>query len=242
MQLDKFPENIIKTESKNEQVQALNASFFVDVPEGFAPSQYKLSYNGAYGVKVTGAHPLNDDYFEIALNDFTIYYYTYLLAFGLEGKPDRVGKISSDFYNDNRIECKVIGHDIYTYNFNLELTFVPTKEKIDKWQKGQYEKIINKYKEKLDEYYKGLAEYLDNKVASSNDKKLDFRNIENLCIRKQCLTYLINDSQLNRTRQMGLVDLFIDRTSIETLAVRMDKRLDEYTALRDSSSRHLSGI
>jgi hypothetical protein len=232
LSLEKFPDNQVKTKPfsmPSQPAGSFSTPFEIEVPDGFIPSTYLLT-SIKPGIAVhsySNNPPAFDEFLEISLNDLILYYYNWGLEKGYPGNPNKSGRLGL-LPNSEKLIVKIKGFDIYSYNLNLEITFAPSQDIITKWKIDQFEKIINKYSQKLNEYKDKIEEFISN---SNNSKEIDKDYIQHICLRKQCISYLISDESQNSHRKMGQ-DMFVEksRDSIKALKINMNHKLNEYTA------------
>ena len=128
-------------------------------------------------------------------------------------------------------EVKILAYQVEKFFLNVVLTYEPTAAEIEKWQKAQYLKINEKYNTDLENYKKDVYKIFEENPIIDKFQDEDKGYIQHICLRKQCISYLISDEPQNSNRKMGQ-DMFVEksRDSINTLKVNINHVLNEYTA------------
>jgi len=124
-----------------------------------------------------------------------------------------------------------VGKNTETSTINIKITCKINEPEIEQWQKDNYAILLKKYEEEDAKYVKKLKNILEENPIVSKLDETDKEYIQQICLRKQCISYLISDEPQNSHRRMGQ-DMFVEnsRNSIRTLKVNMNHVLNEYTA------------
>lgn len=139
--------------------------------------------------------------------------------------------IDLDFIDkeSNIFDWYLVGEDFRKIAINIEITFDFNEEFYSNWQKENFTILQKKHKEENDKYLKDIKEILEENPIVDNFKEDDKEYIQHICLKKQCISYLISEDQGNNVRKMGQ-DMFSKRDNLETLKVNMSPKLNEYTA------------
>ncbi len=107
---------------------------------------------------------------------------------------------------------------------NVVATCRRTAEAYEKWQVESFNAIIAAYNEKLDAYNKAIAAAQQPVVTGTKEINPGFyRQIENTVLRKNCISYLVSDSNMGKKFYKGT-------TVADTLPV-VDAAMDSYAAM-----------
>jgi hypothetical protein len=107
---------------------------------------------------------------------------------------------------------------------NVVATCRRTAEAYEKWQVESFNAIIAAYNEKLDEYNKAVAATQQPVVTGTKEINPGFyRQIENTVLRKNCISYLVSDSNMGKKFYKGT-------TVADTLPV-VDADMENYAAM-----------
>lgn len=96
-----------------------------------------------------------------------------------------------------------------------------TAEALQQWQYDTFNAIITAYEEALEKYKTEVSVNDDNKDKTN---PLFYRQIENIALRKNCISYLLNE------KVMGGINMHQGNTA-STYKVLMKKNLDKYASL-----------
>ncbi len=239
IKLASYPISKKETVTRNNTNTALNSEFNIAIPKGYKPNIFILSYQGIHGVRpqptqIPGVGSYYDDYFSILINGLIIYLFSYKLNGVFIGKPVSTGVINTNLLADDNIKCRVEGRNIYDFNFNLEIAFEPTQEEIINWQITEYKKITDAYNIRYNEYKDYVKQYFKEKNENSNQIKnvnlLTNREIEINSLKRNCLSYLLDEeNRENKIRDFG-VNLYKRKSDFTDILINKSHKLDEYTA------------
>lgn len=179
----------------------------IELPEGYEA----LSYKGTYGFVFIPTKPETTFGTLMVGNNEWHSISNLLEARIISGKLSLVRK---------SLEIAFIGSDVGGFGVSLEIKCQRTTEALQQWQQETFNAIITAYEEALEKY---------NEKVSANDGKdktnpLFYRQIENIALRKNCISYLLNE------KVMGGINLYEGNTA-STYKVLMKKNLDKYASL-----------
>jgi len=125
----------------------------------------------------------------------------------------------------------VIGH--HSGSVNVELTLQLLPEYYAKWQQETFNAIISGYEDAMAAYNQKLAEEEAKGVKIKGENPGFYRQIENIVLRKNCISYLINPDP-NAALTFGKDKYYLnDGSTIPTFgntAVKVDASLDNYAS------------
>jgi len=99
---------------------------------------------------------------------------------------------------------------------------------LKKWQQKTFNAIINKYEEALETYNKKVQDAKDEMVAQRTLNPNYHRQIENLILRKNCISYLIDQNQNAKNTYGKTFSNNLD--TFGSYEVNLSKNLDDYAA------------
>ncbi|MDQ7960266.1 hypothetical protein [Flavobacterium lindanitolerans] len=118
-------------------------------------------------------------------------------------------------------------------NLNASVECKLTNEVKDRWQKETFKAIIDAYEEAVAEYEQKLAEEKAKEVIIKETNSGFYRQIENLILRKNCISYIIDQNStakrtygkdMSKPLGAGVVKNFGNHE------IQVDAKLDDYTA------------
>lgn len=179
----------------------------IELPEGYEA----LSYKGTYGFVFVPKKP-ETTFGTLMIGNNEWHSISNLLeARIISGRLNSVRK---------SLEIAFMGSDVGGFGVSLEIKCQRTTEAFAQWQQETFNAIITAYEEALEKY---------NEKVSANDGKdkttpLFYRQIENIALRKNCISYLLNE------KVMGGINLYEGNTA-STYKVLMKENLDKYASL-----------
>ena len=184
----------------------------ITIPEGYRSFNATASYTASKDSdtsRYSGVHVTIGSYNSVySSNNGGISYGETFPMEGYEGKIP-VSYTMSNFFHGN-VNASVI--------CNL------TAEALEKWQIETFNTIISAYEEKLDEYNRKVEDLKAVFVAKSAANPLFYRQIENTVLRKNCITYLADHTN------MGGMEMLSGRESIGVNSLYKDEKLEKYAA------------
>jgi len=106
------------------------------------------------------------------------------------------------FRNTISLSCQALNNVGYFIAISIKCQL--TQEAIQTWKKETYEAIIKGYETQLEAYNEQIASIKAEGVKLLDSNPLFYRDIENLILRKNCISYLIDQSNTNSARRFGL--------------------------------------
>lgn len=124
-------------------------------------------------------------------------------------------------YNAETIPVSLVTWDVGAFALNINVLFVGTDEFMIKWQIATFNKIIQAYEDKLAEYELKLAELQSQVMEERRTNPLFNRDIENMVLRKNCISYILGYDYLGKNFQKRTGD-YLYQHSITPNAVNDD--------------------
>lgn len=125
------------------------------------------------------------------------------------------------------ISYSAVGY--HAVSVTVEVTCELTKQGKQIWQQKTFKAIIDAYEKHLAEYTKKVEAELAKGVRMATENPAFYRQTENLILRKNCISYLIDQKQ-NATQTYGQ-NMSNDKTSFGLYEVKPSVALDNYAAL-----------
>jgi hypothetical protein len=131
--------------------------------------------------------------------------------------------IIDKFSKEVPINIEILGFHSATVNVTIKCQLKP--EALQKWKKETFEAIIEAYNRQLEDF----NAQQESKFLDSNP--LFYRQTEQLILRKNCISYLLDDTNANTNRQFGL-PMYNNspKPSFTTFKVNVDQKMDDYTS------------
>ena len=149
---------------------------------------------------------------------------THVLVGGIKMFPTLSLPIPS-FVGVIPISYSVLGH--HSGSVNVELECVLTDEAYKQWQLDTFNAIIAAYKERLAEYEALIGQEVEQVDVLKESNPLFYRDIEQMVLRKNCISYLISQSPfapLSYGKQM------YTGSTLKNHEVAVTPYMDSYTA------------
>ena len=105
-------------------------------------------------------------------------------------------------HTTDTIPVSIVTWDVGAYMLTINAIFKNTDEFWKKWQIETFNKIIQAYEDKLATYEQKLAAFNAEVKQSRATNPLFYREIENMVLRKNCISYLLGFNQLGRNFQL----------------------------------------
>lgn len=106
-------------------------------------------------------------------------------------------------YTRETIPVSIVTWDVGAYALNVNATFERTDEWMTKWQVATFHKIIQAYEDQLAMYEQKLAEFQSQTAEQRRTNPLFNRDIENMVLRKNCISYILGYDYLGKNFQAG---------------------------------------
>jgi len=142
----------------------------------------------------------------------------------------------SNSYEDIAAYSKEVPVSVAMTNFivfNIQITVECelTAEGITQWKKDTFEAIIKGYEEQLRIFNEKDQEKKASGVQILDSNPLFYREIEQMVLRKNCISYLI-DNSLNSPQRFGQ-EMYVTNPaqSFTNLQVKLDQTMDNYSSL-----------
>ncbi len=127
------------------------------------------------------------------------------------------------FSKEVPVNIEILGYHSTTVNITIKCQL---KENVkNKWKKETFEAIIEAYNRQLEDFNtKQESKFLDS-------NPLFYRQTEQLILRKNCISYLLDDTNANTNRQFGLpMYNHSPKPTFKSFKVNVDQKMDDYTS------------
>jgi len=207
----------------------------IQITEGYLAESFQLKvYNcdeNGNGLEYDTIAPKNKGFI-----DFTIGGTKYRIdTFDGQQNHDRpfIAQIDKAIENYNlnpkTLDWYLTANDVHRIAFTITINIKMSKEYFINWQKANYAIILKKYEEENTKYLLQIKKIIEENPIVDKYQESDKDYIQNICLKKQCISYLISDDPKNSHRKMGQ-EMFENRQFMKTLKVSMSDKLNEYTA------------
>ena len=119
--------------------------------------------------------------------------------------------------------------NFYTLTASVSVSCQLTNEGLINWQKETYNKIIEGYNTQLENYNNNLASAKASGIQITESNPLFYRQIEQLILKKDCISYLIDDSNPLSNRRFGQ-KMYNDNATFMNHQVTLNQKMDNYTS------------
>ncbi len=145
--------------------------------------------------------------------------------------PDRLQvNLNISFTDDiiNKLTILITSWDIGVFNYDLILTCTLTNHAYQEWQKETYQAIIDGYNAQVEAYNQQEAAAKAQGVAMLDSNPGFYRQTEQLILKKNAISYLIDSSSTSR-RKMGL-PMYNNNATFIDYQVTLNQDMDNYTS------------
>ncbi|WP_395043103.1 hypothetical protein [Flavobacterium sp.] len=203
-------------------LEVIEGSYDITIEKGYKPTIAKLKFAAKTDTNTTEPHTANisfgnhnlikqGSYANITQND--------LLGF----KP--LGHILDEF--TDKVSFSYALGNYHSCSISLSVKTEPTEETILAWKKETFEKIIAGYKAQLEKYNENLASAKATGVQITESNPLFYRQIEQLVLRKNCISYLIDDTNTASNRRFGR-KMYNNNPTFTNHQVSVTQDMDDY--------------
>lgn len=126
-----------------------------------------------------------------------------------------------------KISIMLTSWDIGIFNYDLIAHCSVSTIAKENWQKETYNAIIDGYNEQMRLYSEKLAEIKTAGVRITESNPLFYRQIEQLILRKNCISYLIDDTNPNSKRRFGQ-KMYNTNPTFMNHQVTINQDMDDY--------------
>lgn len=132
---------------------------------------------------------------------------------------------TSDKYTMESLPVSIIGWDLAAYVLNLSVQLERTPELFENWQIKTYNAIVAAYEERLAEYNQRMSELQQEPEAETvfGTNPLFYREIEQITLKRNCLSYLLDNNVMGTTDFTG--------GDFTSFSVTRNQQMDDYTSL-----------
>lgn len=143
------------------------------------------------------------------------------------GNSATVNNFSFNYWNDDALTAEnvpvaVNTWDVGSFTLTVNAIFKRLAPIYQNWQVASYNKIKKAYDEKYKAYQDKLAEVQAQQVEARQTNSLFYREIEQMVLRKNCMSYLTNNGLGNQN--------FISGSDLKSHTVTQNKALEDYAA------------
>lgn len=147
-----------------------------------------------------------------------------------DGDPDEV--LSPSYSLDPFTRSLQFSYTVLNYhviNLTLSIKTVPLDETMNTWRRETFEAILKAYEAQMEQYNEKTAqvESRDKELLDSNP--LFYREIEQLILRKNCISYLLDDTNDDSKRRFGRM-MYNDNATFENHQVNVTREMDDYVS------------
>jgi hypothetical protein len=114
-------------------------------------------------------------------------------------------------------------------NITITIKTEVSAQTVDNWKKETFDAIIKGYEAQLETYNQKLNEAKSNGIQMLNSNPLFYREIEQMVLRKNCISYLIDDKNTNSKRRFGR-KMYNDDANFKNFQVTVSQDMDDYTS------------
>lgn len=139
--------------------------------------------------------------------------------------PINVSGFDSDI--EKELKLSISTWDIAAYNFNLVIKCKLSEKAKEEWQKKTFEAIVAAYNEQLRIYNDKLSQVKAESSQILDSNPLFYRQIEQDVLRRNCISYLLDNLHANSTKQFGL-EMYNDGATFTNYKVKQDRDMDNY--------------
>lgn len=144
------------------------------------------------------------------------------------GNPSNLNKSLPGFQGNVPISFSIIGSHVGNANIKIDCTL--TTERIEQWQLETFEAIMDGYYKMLEEYNAKKAEAEEKAEKNKQTNPLYYRQIEQLVLRKNCISYLIDKKAgAKNTYGKGFYNKTNTFSELE-INISPNSNLDHYTS------------
>lgn len=198
-----------------EHVEFFTITENITIPEGYKAVSGKIG--------LTATHDGNAGYQEV---EATIGDKHYNIGTWNIGSTSSVLTFGNSYINSVPASVTYSNYFVGTVNFSVKCEL--TQATIEQWKMENFKAIIDAYEDALEKYNQRLAEQEAKGVQIKGTNPGFYRQIENTVLRKNCISYLINQSPTAKnTYGKGGLTRYSDFTTFE---VNVNQQLDDYTA------------
>ncbi|WP_051884928.1 hypothetical protein [Chryseobacterium luteum] len=135
---------------------------------------------------------------------------------------------SLDGYTE-KMEISYSSVNYLTFNIAFSVKAVPTDETINNWKKNAYDAIIRGYEEQLRLYNESVVTIKEKAGTMLESNPGFYRQTEQLILKKNCISYLIDDANPDFSARFGQLMYNKDAT-FKDHQVKMSQDMDDYTS------------
>lgn len=135
-----------------------------------------------------------------------------------------------EYVLDNYKEKISLSYAVLNYlafNISVSITCELSLEAKTQWQKDTFDAIMQAYQQKLDAYNQSLLEAKTTGTQLLDSNPLFYRQIEQLVLRKNCISYLIDDADASSKKRFGQ-PMYNNNATFQNHQVSLTSDMDAY--------------
>lgn len=145
-----------------------------------------------------------------------------------------VAQTDSDLFNDinnykDEVPVSLSYITYYACNISISIKCQLSNEGLSKWKKETYEAILAGYEEQLRQYNEKQAEVKAEGAQYLDSNPLFYRLTEQLVLRKNCISYLLDNTNTNSARRFG-IEMYNEDATFNDHQVTINQTMDDYTS------------
>ncbi len=212
-----FPEKTIYISkgfsgSKAFENECFNESIDLPIPKGYFSTDLKLKTYAHWDVDYNQYHS-----FGVTVGNIRVWEEENRNSFTREYNS----LIDPQFKLDKFVEKIAVAYQSLNYlafNISISIKCELTTEAVENWKKETFDAIIKGYENQLNKFNAQISD-----IQSLESNPGFYRQIENIVLRKNCITYLINETSLGQ--------LFYTGNSLSSFSLTQNQQLDNYANL-----------
>lgn len=216
-EVSSFPEKVIAVNktfsgSKVGDNEVFDTTVDVPIPQNYITTNAKLKFYSKYDNDSRQLHAVGISFGNINL-------YADEKRFSLR-EWDLIGN-QSFYYLDKfkeKISVSYFVENYHSFTISLSVQCELSNEFTQKWKEETFNAIIKGYENQLNKFNAQISD-----IQSLESNPGFYRQIENTVLRKNCITYLINETSLGQ--------LFYTGNSLSSFSLTQNQQLDNYANL-----------
>jgi hypothetical protein len=196
-----------------EGANGVSKSGSITIPENYYTSRASVNFNGMLALSGWDSRVL----VSVGNKSFV-------------ARPNRVEESQTEYINKftNKIPVTFAVTSYHTANAAIAVECRLTTEALQKWQQETFQEIITAYQAQLIRYNEQLSMEQDKADKIKGDNPNFYRQIENTILRKNCISYLV-DQTAGSKKTYGQL-MHNNATTFTGHEVTINSSLDNYTA------------
>lgn len=197
---------VLTGESSKENLQ-------IAIPKGYQTSNASIKVNRSYEDSFNNYHTLG-----VVVGNFNAFMDMHSTSLEVDADNETL----NPFKDTISVSYQSVGS--IGFNIAIAIKCTLTTEGIASWQKDTFDAIIKGYNEQLRIYNEQVAQNKATGVQILDSNPLFYRQIEQLVLRKNCISYLIDTNKFGQ-------DMYNANPTFENAQVQLSQEMDDYTSL-----------